>query len=364
MSSAKEWLNRALSSKPKLLVDIYEREKLQIQATQSNDSIQSRIIWMKQLNCALDGYVWLLERQMVDAMQILEQKSSNLIEAALQVINTDVLDSISGEGYVSTVDVIRVQGLHAYATYRIICLLYAIATSPQSDDALTFLEEAGLLLKQRLADAVARMLLQPEHFVEAVQAEQGALSMWLSSKNIRYITKKFVGAMNDFGPPRFIRKLAKSASTIIFRENVDLAELDMDRSKSTAFMSVSFVLTEIYGKGALNDMMQMLEGIMALQSFDLLDIVCKQNPKFGNVKAGSQYCQELFNKYNALNVTDEPAWIDLLGGMARIAFDYPGFAKEHGQDLVIKPFATDTERATIYQRFNCHVSVHYILFSL
>lgn len=106
----------------------------------------------------------------------------------------------------------------------------------------------------------------------------------------------------------------------------------------------------------MNDIAQMFEGIETLQSLDLLDVVCKYEPKFGNKKAGQQYCQELFNKFNTLNTTDEPAWINILGNMARIAFNYPEFAKEHGQELLIKPFATEIERSTIYQRFNCHVS--------
>lgn len=224
-------MNDALSSNERLLSDIYEGNKLHVQSTALNDSIQSKTAWVKQLNCALDGYVWLLEREMVDAMQILEQESSNLMEAILLLVDTDMQNQASKEIQMNTLDIIRLQGLVAYAKYRLVCLLHAVASSPRSQDAFGFLEKAGLLLNPKLTDLVARMLLEPEYFVEAVQVEQGTLSLWLSSKNIRYITKRFIDIMDDSGPSRFIRNLAKSAHAIIFRSNVDLSELDMDRSK-------------------------------------------------------------------------------------------------------------------------------------
>lgn len=103
--------------------------------------------------------------------------------------------------------------------------------------------------------------------------------------------------------------------------------------------------------------MQSIDGILILQEIDLLDRVRKEaNRNSGKATSAEEYCTELFDKFNELNATDEPVWINLLGNMLKIAFRQPGFAESHATDLLLNPTLSFAERLTLYQRYNRFVS--------
>ena len=108
--------------------------------------------------------------------------------------------------------------------------------------------------------------------------------------------------------------------------------------------------------GALNDMLQIIDGIKILQDLNLFDNVCKASPKSsGGAQSAYDYCVALYDKFVQYNSTTEPVWIQLIGEMLEIAFHQTGFAKTYAEKLLLENNATYANRLAIYQKFSSHV---------
>ena len=115
--------------------------------------------------------------------------------------------------------------------------------------------------------------------------------------------------------------------------------------------------------GALNDMLQIIDGIKILQDLNLFDNVCKASPKSsGGAQSAYDYCVALYDKFVQYNSTTEPVWIQLIGEMLEIAFHQPGFAETYAEKLLLENNATYANQLAIYQKFSSHVKCSHMIF--
>lgn len=229
VKDAKQWIrDKARAKNNTLLTDVYETQRLvPTSPSDKRKTATSCILWLRQLICALDGYVWLLERDMVDPMDILNQGSSVLLEALRFYLRHPPSAMVGEEDH--SLDKSRVQALYAYAGYRLMCLLNLLVVVDH-EQPTEVLENASVLFDTKLVDLVAQMLLLPDEFLEPVQADQGTLSVWLSSRTpLRQAARRFAEAMANFGPPKFTRLFARAACAIMDSENIDLTTLERNQ---------------------------------------------------------------------------------------------------------------------------------------
>lgn len=226
VQSAKDWFQERYERNESYITDILETQRLR--PTQvKGDNAASCLLWLRQMNCALDGYVWLIDRDMVTVMTVLNQTSSVLLDACRYLV-TEVPAILSSNTF-GTFDRIQLNALYAYATYRLACFLNCIAASKESNDALGLSRVTDILFTEDLSRLLAHVFLLPDQLVEVIQAEQGALSTWMTSEKILHVMQLFLHAMVEKGPPKFLRTFAKSVNAIIRRDNLDVTQLQHDQ---------------------------------------------------------------------------------------------------------------------------------------
>lgn len=105
-----------------------------------------------------------------------------------------------------------------------------------------------------------------------------------------------------------------------------------------------------------SDMMQVVEGVKILQELKLLENVCKESPRPSRYHPTAiSFCSDLFNKFSQFHQTEDPALIQLLGNMLKIAFHEEAVALEYAKELLFDIGNNDAERLALYQKFGEYV---------
>lgn len=103
-------------------------------------------------------------------------------------------------------------------------------------------------------------------------------------------------------------------------------------------------------------MMQVVEGVKILQELKLLENVCKESPRPSRYyPTAISFCSDLFNKFSQFQQTEDPALIQLLGNMLKIAFQEKSVALEYAKELLFDIGSNDAERLALYQKFGEYV---------
>ncbi|KAI8145657.1 hypothetical protein BJV82DRAFT_554475 [Fennellomyces sp. T-0311] len=327
-----EWLSKELKGDSNLLIEVYEKNPLMPAAVIEKNPL----LWLRQLKCTLDGYVWLLQQNMIKMVNLLDQKSSKCIDACVYLLNHTPEDLF---GQQSSVEKTNGQALYTYNYYKLVDFInQAARLSTDMNDILVDLVSRGILVNERFVSLIVQLLLLPNQYIDAAKTEQGDASHSLTAEKIRQVVKNFLHMMMEHGPPKFLRMFSQSCTTMLHSNRIDLTNMQLNQS-------------------ALNDMVQTIDGIKLLQDLKMFDMVCQATPKSsGGSDSALAYCSSLFDKFNEFNNTTEPVWIDLVGEILKIAFHQRGFAEKHAEDLLLNHSELYTERSAIYQRFNSYIN--------
>ncbi|KAG0180275.1 hypothetical protein DFQ29_000972 [Apophysomyces sp. BC1021] len=342
--NANEWLLKQQAKNGHILTDTYETQKLDHSTLKREPSVALYQQWLLQLICALDGYVWMLERGIIEADQVIHQESSILFSALVFFVQKDPSKLLGQSLNESILERAQIFSLHSYASFRIISLLNQLMNSQKAQDTLSFMENCGLLLDGSFSSLISRMLVFPSKIVESSQASQGTISTLLNTEKVVELMKHFLRIMADVSPPRFLRSLANSVGTTLDEANIDLENL-------------------VLNEGSVGDISQAIDGVRVLQSLHLLDMLCSENCKRKRNNAamsGDEYCQKLFDKFIEFHSTHEPSWINILGNMIKIAFNQPLFARSHGSWLLGLSGSMESmgyvEKLTVYQKYSDYIN--------
>ncbi|KAI9491166.1 hypothetical protein BDB00DRAFT_874560 [Zychaea mexicana] len=344
VKSGKEWLAKRLREKGRMLQDRFETNRLR----PTNIDNKNGLLWLRQLRSALDGYLWLLEHKMVTLPFLLELEPSSWTEACVYLLDHSPEDIF---GRQNSIEKTKAQALYAYAYYQLVAVITeagSTGSDPQSKETVedhlqaesvleTFVAR-GILTHETFVSMVVQFLLLPNQYVEAAKAEQGSIANKLSDEMIRKLVRKFLRLMTEQGPGKFMRLFNKTCSTVLYSRNVDLTNLQLNQS-------------------ALNDMLQIVDGIKILQDLDLFDDVCKAaSESSGGARSAHDYCAALLDKFVQYSSTTEPVWIELVGEILVIAFHQPGFAAKYATQLLLENSSTYADRLATYQRFNAYIN--------
>ncbi|KAI9317521.1 hypothetical protein BX666DRAFT_1633731 [Dichotomocladium elegans] len=331
IKNGRDWMKKTLEKDPNYLMQTFEPSRLDPSQIRKPGSA---LLWLKQLNCTLDAYVWLVEHDIVDSIQLLENKRSVFLSTCKFFLENSIMDLLQKQGSESRLEESRGNAIYAYVSYQLLRFLTLGIRSRDCDKVITVIERSGILLSQQFVTSVSQMLLLPSQYYDAVQVEQHTLSTWLSEDKVRQAARAFVQSMLELGPPRFIRLFSKASAAIIYAEGISLANLELNQ-------------------GSLSDMLQTIEGIKIFQDLKMLDLICRSAPaSSGNRPSALDYCESLFGKFMEFRDTYEPANINLLGEMLKIAFNLKGFAAEHAEELLLKSDDKLTDRTKTYQKFS------------
>lgn len=225
IKDGRQWLEKALSKDNDLVIRIFEPQRLrQSEFTKAG----STLLWLRQVTCSLDGYIWIIENNMMDANIIFEQQDSVLLEKCVYFLEHKPSDLLKIQGSDSAIERTRAQSLYAYGSYQIVRMLTLAARSKKSGPIL---DNSGLLLHPELIEAIAQMLMLPEQYVQAAQAEKSTISTLISTEKVRRAAKENIQIMATISPSEFLPRIAKACASIQYSHRTNLAALQLDQCK-------------------------------------------------------------------------------------------------------------------------------------
>ncbi|KAL0088017.1 hypothetical protein F4703DRAFT_1975680 [Phycomyces blakesleeanus] len=339
--SAKEWLEKQQSKTNAFVTDIYETSRLKNSSNSKSMRVSSYILWIRQLNCAMNGYTWLIEREILDSKKLFQDETSVLLSTLIFFVENPPHRVIENWKTENSSNRSKVKALYAYGVFRLCAFLHSIVYVG-GHESISILEKSGLLLSSGMARMIAEMLLLPKRIIEPLHTEQGGLLAHVNYKIIQNMLKSLLYQMKGKASIEFTHSFAAAIASVLQLSGVDLNDLELDQA-------------------SLSDIQQKVEGIKILQLSGLLDIVCKELHKRGaNVDSAADYCCQLLDKFIELCSTDEPTWIDILGNILKIAFNQKGLATSQGSALLgltgVLSQKTHTEKLTIYQKYSDYIN--------
>ena len=212
---------KQLSSNKNYLIDIYETHRLD-SAKLNQVSVSSYSLWLRQLNCTLDGYAWLLSRKFVNVTTLLNSESS-VIWSALKFYLNNSPATLFGDSLVAgSLAGSKISALYSNVSHRLVSFLTFSVESDEHEETITTLEREGILADEGLIEIVVRMLLLPTTYVEETRSEDGTAATSLSGSWIAQLVSRFLAAMHKYAPPRFLRHFSKAAGNILVSSDKSL----------------------------------------------------------------------------------------------------------------------------------------------
>lgn len=191
----------------------------------------STLLWLRQVVCTLDGYVWVMENDMMDVRAIFEQHNSVLLEKCVYLLEHKPSDLLKVQGSDSAIEWTRTQSVYAYGTYQIVRMITLAARSKESERILAILDDSHLLLHPELVQNIAQMLMLPERCVQAAQAEKSTISTLISVNKVRRAARENIQIMANVSPSKFLPRFAKACANILYSDRINLAALQLDNCK-------------------------------------------------------------------------------------------------------------------------------------
>ncbi|KAI9251049.1 hypothetical protein BY458DRAFT_444504 [Sporodiniella umbellata] len=351
VASGKHWLWKKLDEDLYYLTNIFETGRLKPPSVldEEEDQLPNYIAWIYQLQTTIDGYIWLIEREVVERMELLTQPSSTLLDAITYfVLNTP--EEATGESFEgNTVEKTKIQFVYYYVSTRIVYFFGLLFSSTEKGfDCYQLInsETSDILLHPRFTQLVASILLTPKKISEKIENNQGHTVTNSSVNRIFNIAKQFIAISKEIAAQGLVEQVAESIAHVLLNENLSLAvDLNINRDQISLVSMVGTV-----------------SAIRFLQSSHLFGLVCqkahqvnKNHPETVNC-----YCKTLLVNYLELcDQVNDPLWIQLLGETISIVLSQPEIAANEASNLMglsgDRSKASDATKLSIIQKYGVYM---------
>ncbi|KAI8079021.1 uncharacterized protein B0P05DRAFT_470219, partial [Gilbertella persicaria] len=365
IKTPKQWLSAQLSANSLFLINIFETDQLKPPSVADDDDNQMMTIylhWIKRLNSTVDGYIWLVERQIIDPFTLLGLPSSIFLLAVSFFVRNTPFDYLEEKLEESVIERNKLLSIYTHIATRLIYFFDLVLRSQeQGDQCYQYLERVfmDILCHKNFTNIVASTLLLPKETSETIQSYQGNAITQSGVKRMFDIAKSYILIMKEKSCWKFIDGLTVSIIKTLQSKKVDIlihASLEMERS----------VLIEV---------IQTVDGIRFLQSVGLFHLVCQQANELNEdyPKDATEYCKRLFDNYlKSCKKAEEPLQLQLTGNSIAICFTQLGFAKEYAPQLLgISGYLQPLEKIEKTEIFQKHaeymvesIANHFEVFSL
>ncbi|KAI8075324.1 hypothetical protein BC940DRAFT_249003 [Gongronella butleri] len=321
VSSGREWLKARLESDAQFLVTLLEKSSLSVPSTWH---LGEYLSWQNQLQIALDGYVWVLERGILDVDAFVACLGhSKLCDALVDLFETRPQDiPATRQDKAALHDQIKCAALHTYNSYRFIYLVNVLLAAQDQDGAcsraVTALNPALELAScQNMA---SDMLVLPSVVMDRLQRGESALVPWLDTASLHTTAVRFLRRAKRSIPLKddFLPKVLQAVVNHMMND-IALYELNT--------YSVNW---KVIKEG--------IHALEALRALDLLESLCywwhHADPENGPSSA-RDLSNTLFDLYRSLrHTTNEPQKVEILGTLMLFTFDQPETASKHARNLL------------------------------
>lgn len=224
--SAKEWLSKVVAKNHNYYVDVFEAGGLKIPCGDDEDKLLLVYAsWIKRLNSALDGYIWLIERNVLDPYDLLQHPNSMLLKSADYFIKNTPYKVLRDKLHRSIIEKNKIVSTYSYISVRLIYFLNLIFKSPQQGQKCfkhMDTELGNMLYRANLSTLIAKTLLLPKQVSETIQSDQGNAVTNSGVARIFNIAKDYVVSMHEKSSLKFMKVLAVSIGQIIQDNNANI----------------------------------------------------------------------------------------------------------------------------------------------
>lgn len=348
VNSGKDWLSKIIDKSPNYYVNVLESGVMKIPCDSEKDKLlQVYASWIKKLNCALDGYIWLIERHVLDPYELVQHPNSNLMNSAAYFFKNSPFEIFGDNLEQSVMEKNKIKSAYYYISVRLIYFLDLIFKYPQQ--GLKCYNHLGngmgnFLYQSNLLTVIAKTLLMPKQVSEAIQSDQGNSVTNSGVTRIFSIAKNYVVSMHERASFKFMNAFASPVSQVIQKNNVNILLPSQGVIGNICLISPKhetqqYELKSIIERSGLIERIQTIDGIKLIQTLDALDVMCHMlhslDAKFP--ECADDYCLALFNQYlKYCQDSHDPLWIQLLGNTLIISFGQNEFPQQHAESLLVK----------------------------
>lgn len=231
VKSCSQWLSKELASDSLFLFSIFETEQLQTPSLADDEShaVSIYLGWIKRLNATIDGYIWLIERQVIDPLDLLQSPSSMFMVSVSFFIRNTPYDYLEEKLNQSLIEKNKIMSIYTHNTMRLIYFLDLVIRSPKNGiRSFQYLERifADTLYHSNLTYLVSTALVMPKQTSETIEAYQGNAITQSGVKRILEISKQFITIMRERSSFKFMESLTLSINKVLQNNKVDILSVD------------------------------------------------------------------------------------------------------------------------------------------
>lgn len=217
------------------LLAIFEPSSLNLASLpELNDhsSLSSNISLLRQLSCTIDGYTWLLERQILHSSTLLtqmKQANSSFLNACIYLLKFNI-DKFNTKDTSHMKEYPTLQRLYAYNSFRLIYLLVTIIENISiNEDCLSIIksiDDTGLLNQPNIYIIVATYILSPHHIIDSIQSGQNLLVSWIETSRICSTAIRFLKNVQKYWSGSVFNQFCLAINRLLKSSNANLLLLD------------------------------------------------------------------------------------------------------------------------------------------
>ncbi|ORX51885.1 hypothetical protein DM01DRAFT_1289323 [Hesseltinella vesiculosa] len=327
-----QWLSDQLDHNRDYLVDLVEKSTLEPATSWHLDRYLS---WQSQLQIALDAYVWLLEREILDAESFADQwghPKSQLKLALVELLKASPQDVPVSQDKVTLHDQIKAKALCAYNVFQTTCLLNMLLSTTISGTGTTPTLALSIPLVLDVAKQpefhaqLSYMLLLPSTMMDQLQCGETAIVPWLDATLIRTTAARFLRYVQRTSELSkvVLPALLETLSQILSSDDIALLQLDEHSGKNG-------------GEKETHPIQECLEALRQLQALDLIGPLCKTMHSLSGdgPSTSAALGRALFKMFLTMRPTSEPQKMDILGEMMLFSFELPEVSEKQCRQLLV-----------------------------
>lgn len=246
VKTAKDWLTKKNTTNHNYYINVFETDQLKTpSAVDEEDKIMEIYThWIKRLNTTLDGYIWLIERKVLDPVELLNNPDSMFLIAVAYFIKNTPYDVLEEKLDQNIIEKTKIISIYTYNAVRLIYFFDLVFKSPETGlQCYNYITRvsADILHHHNFTSLIARTLLFPKQTSEDIQSHQGNAVTNSSVTRTYNVAKDYIVSVKGKSTSQFMESLADTVSKIIHDEDASL----LVRSKA-GLGTIILLISHIY----------------------------------------------------------------------------------------------------------------------
>jgi hypothetical protein len=209
------------------LTDIFETDRLKPPSVLDSKvkMMTSYTSWISQMQVTIDGYIWLIERDIIDHMDLLTQPSSMLLDALSYYIRNTPQDALEEELEESLIEKSRIHSVYCHISVRIVYFFDLLFRSAEKGfDCYRYINNntSDVLLHPKFTNLVANILVLPKRMSEKIEANHDYAITNSSISEIFAIAKHFILTAKENAALALVDKIVESTAQMILSKGISL----------------------------------------------------------------------------------------------------------------------------------------------